>query len=62
MFQSPGMLILLFVFMVFPLIAGGKIEEKGATIVASLIGAVFSSPTILIVYALVIGIVYQYFH
>ena len=52
--QSPGMLMLLFGFLVFPLIYGGKMKEKAAEMVASFVGAVFSSPVLFLIYFVVL--------
>ena len=51
---SPSFYLILLGFMIFPLIAGGKLNESGAKIIASFMVTVFCSPVLIAFYIVAI--------
>jgi len=60
MIQSPGLILLLFCFLIFPLIIGGHIKEKAASTLACFITAILSFPITFSIYLLLIGLFFSY--
>lgn len=52
---SPGFLLLLLFFLLSPLILGGKMTQKSASVIASLMGAVFAMVPVLIIYFIIVS-------
>jgi len=58
MSQSPGMVMMLLSFLLFPIILSGNLKEKGATMVASFVGAIFAFPYVLFFYLMMVYLLY----
>lgn len=58
---SPGSLVLLLFFLMFPLIANGQIKEQGAKMIAALLVAVFSSPLLVTFYSIALLLFFKIF-
>jgi hypothetical protein len=50
MTATPGFLILLFFFMVSPIIQGGRLNEKSATFIATFIVAIMVTLPLMVIY------------
>ncbi len=58
---SPGALVLMLFFLMFPFIIKGQIKEQGAKMIAALLVAVFSSPLLVTFYAITLLLFFKIF-